>query len=70
MTCRDERDEGSGRPEVKVVLDQEERGGWGKMILIEVGNALDFLEACADGKYIRIGRNVCQQGGLICQQGD
>lgn len=37
------------------------------MILIEVGNALDFLEVCADGKYFRIGRNVCQQGGLICQ---
>lgn len=39
MICRDERDEGSGVPEVKVVVDQEEEQKWGKMILIEVSNA-------------------------------
>lgn len=34
--CRDERDEGLGIPEV--VMDREEKGEWGKMILIEVCN--------------------------------
>lgn len=68
MICRDERDEGSGVPEVKVVVDQEEERKWGKMILIEVSNAPSTfycLEVCADGNYFRIGRNVCQPGGLM-----
>lgn len=68
MICRDERDEGSGVPEVKVVVDQEEERKWGKMILIEVSNApwiFYCLEVCADGKVLRIGRNVCQPGGLM-----